>query len=323
MTKTQSTTRDTSNPPTGKLQSLTSILEMIRFSHTVFALPFALLAAVMAWRTPCPAAFQDDPVQFGWLGLLGIVLCMITARNASMSFNRIVDRDIDAGNPRTANRHLVTGALTVASVKWFFAFNAVGFFLSTLLFLPNRWPLLLAAPVLAILLGYSYTKRFTSFAHFWLGGALMLAPICAWIAIRGPYLNTNPLDLLPAILIGGSVMLWVAGFDIIYACQDYVFDDGAKLRSIPVRLGIRGALRLSAVCHALMVVLLATLPVFCPQVALGWIYWLGIAGVAALLFYEHQLVRPDDLQRVNVAFFKVNAVISIGLFLIVTADMFF
>jgi len=306
-----------------RLSQLRRILEMIRFSHTIFALPFALLAALLAWQTPAPSSYSGVPVSFGWRSLVGIVLCMVTARNASMAFNRIVDRKIDAQNPRTASRHLAAGTLSLRSVTIFLIGNVLGFIASTALFLPNRWPLILAVPVLGILMSYSYTKRFTSLAHFWLGLALMLAPICTWIAIRGVHLSETPGDLLPATFIGFAVLLWVAGFDIIYACQDHAFDVKARLRSIPVRLGIQGALRLSALCHAMMVGTLAALPIFCPQINLGIIYWVGIAVVAMLLLYEHILVRPDDLRRVNMAFFQVNAIISLGLLLIVAADIYF
>jgi 4-hydroxybenzoate polyprenyltransferase len=199
--------------------------------------------------------------------------------------------------------------------------NAIAFAASTLLFLPNWLPLALSLPVLLFLLAYSYTKRFTSLAHVWLGASLMLAPISAWIAIRGLTLLTNPLDILPAVVLGGAVLLWVTGFDIIYACQDYEFDRQASLNSIPVRLGIARSLGLAAVLHLGMIVLLATLPLAAPQLALGWIYWLGVAAVAALLAWEHWLVRPDDLRRVNIAFFNINAVVSLGLFVVVTLDL--
>ena len=187
------------------------------------------------------------------------------------------------------------------------------------MFLPNRLPLYLSLPVLLFLLGYSYAKRFTALAHFWLGAALMLAPVCTWIAVRGEAVMRNPLDLLPAVVLGGAVLLWVAGFDIIYACQDVEFDKQAGLHSVPVRLGVKWSLRVAALCHLGMIVLLAVLPWFYPL--FGWVYWTGIAAVAALLVYEHSLVRPDDLTRVNVAFFNVNAVVSMGLLLIGALDL--
>ncbi|REK13067.1 MAG: 4-hydroxybenzoate octaprenyltransferase [Planctomycetota bacterium] len=296
------------------MRNLRHILEMIRFSHTLFALPFALLAAVMAWKLDAEVSWAHRAQQF-----VGIVLCMVTARSAAMAFNRIADRRIDAGNPRTQMRHLPAGILSTQSVVVFAAVCSIAFVLSTLLFLPNPLPIVLSVPVLLFLLAYSYTKRFTAAAHFWLGAALMLAPVSTWIALQGEALMENPADLLPAVVLGGAVLLWVAGFDIIYACQDVEFDVDTGLHSVPARLGVPRALRLAAACHLGMVVLLAVLPVVYPQ--LGWIYGIGIAAVAVLLAWEHYLVRPDDLTRVNVAFFQVNAVISIGLFVVGSLDL--
>jgi 4-hydroxybenzoate polyprenyltransferase len=295
---------------------LRHILEMIRFSHTLFALPFALLAAVMAWNR---SARQDPPAPWRWNDLAGILICMVGARSAAMAFNRLADQQTDAQNPRTAGRHLPSGILSRTSVGLFAVFCSALFVAGTLLFLPNRLPLLLSLPVLLFLLGYSYAKRFTSLAHFWLGAALMLAPICAWIAIRGQAVVQNPADLLPAIVLGGAVLLWVAGFDIIYACQDVQFDRSAGLSSVPARWGVAAALRIAAACHAGTIALLALVPLVYNR--FGLIYWTGVAAVAGLLIYEHRLVRPDDLTRVNRAFFNVNAVVSIGLLLIGIADL--
>jgi 4-hydroxybenzoate polyprenyltransferase len=298
------------------LTRLRHLLEMIRFSHTLFALPFAMLAAVMAWTAN---AYEDPPLPFRWVELWGILLCMVTARSAAMAFNRIADHRLDAENPRTQMRHIPAGKLSLGEVLLFAAASAIGFVASTLLFLPNWLPLYLSLPVLLFLLAYSYTKRFTALAHFWLGAALMLAPISAWIAIRGVFVLINIADLLPAVVLGGAVLLWVAGFDIIYACQDVEFDRARGLHSVPAKLGVAGALRLSAVCHLGMVLLLVALAWVFPY--LGWIYLLGVAAVAVLLAYEHWLVRPDDLDRVNLAFFQVNAVVSIGLFLVTSLDL--
>lgn len=295
---------------------LRDILEMIRFSHTLFALPFALLAAVMAWTAGSRAT---PPVEWRWLELVGIVLCMVTGRSAAMAFNRVADWRIDAKNPRTTMRHIPAGTLTVESVTVFAVVCSLAFIASTLLFWPNRLPFYLSVPVLAFLLGYSLAKRFTAAAHFWLGAALMLAPIAAWIAIRGQQVMEHPADLLPAVVLGAAVLLWVAGFDIIYACQDVEFDRQAGLHSVPARLGVARSLHLAAACHLGMVVLLAALPWVYP--ALGAIYLAGIAAVALLLVYEHRLVRPDDLTRVNMAFFQVNAVVSIGLFVVGSLDL--
>ena len=290
-------------------ETIKDLLGLVRFSHTFFAMPFALMAAVMAWQL----------TEFRWLVLLGILLCMVTARSAAMAFNRLADRNLDAGNPRTASRHLPAGILSVRIVWLFFGASAVGFLASTLLFLPNHLPLYLSLPVLLFLCGYSYAKRFTALAHYWLGTALSLSPIAAWIAIRGESVLANPADLLPAVVLGGAVLSWVAGFDILYACQDYEYDRTSGLYSIPVRLGIRRALWLATASHAVTVVLLACLPLVYPP--LGWIYGLGIAAVALLLIYEHALVRPDDLTRVNTAFFHVNAVISLGLLAVSSLDL--
>jgi 4-hydroxybenzoate polyprenyltransferase len=277
-------------------------LELIRFSHTLFALPFAMLAAVMAWardgRGGAPAAFR-------WQDLLGILICMASARSAAMAFNRLADRRLDELNPRTKSRHLPTGALTVRAVAAFTIISAAGFVGGTLLFLPHNWiPLAAALPVLLFLFSYSYAKRFTSLSHWWLGTALALAPVAAWVAIRAEI-------GWPPVVLAAAVMLWVAGFDIIYACQDYQFDVQMRLHSIPARLGVAGALRLAALCHLGMLLLLAILPRFYPR--FGAIYLTGVALIAALLAYEHWLVNPRDLSRVNRAFFHVNAVVSLGL----------
>jgi 4-hydroxybenzoate polyprenyltransferase len=289
---------------------LRRILEMIRFSHTLFALPFALISAALAWKT--------KPQGFAWIDLLGIVLCMVFARSAAMAFNRLADRHLDAANPRTANRHLPTGQLTPAAV-WVFTLGcAAGFVLSTLIFLlsmpPNPWPSTLSLPVLLFLAAYSYTKRFTSLAHFWLGASLMLAPLAAWIAVRGLE------DLTTPVVLGLAVLCWVAGFDVIYACQDVDFDRRQRLQSLPARIGVAAALRLALLCHALMVGLLVLL-FFVAQPYLGWIYLTGVVAVAVLLIYEHWLVRPGDLQRVNEAFFQVNVVISLGLLAVVLVQL--
>lgn len=303
---------------------LSKLLSMIRFSHTIFALPFALLAAVMAWRLPINEV--GDHVAFRWLDLIGILICMVGARSAAMAFNRLVDRHIDAENPRTANRHLPAGQLSVGQVTLFIVLTSALFIGGTLLFLPNWLPLAASLPILAVLMAYSYTKRFTSLAHFWLGLSLMLAPVAAWVAVRGLAVIENPADLIPALIVGFAVMFWVAGFDIIYACQDYEFDKEAKLKSVPTWLGIKGALRLAMVSHAIMLALLVALPwsglLAGYHVDLGWIYGIGITLVTALLVYEHAVVTPSDLTRVNVAFFNVNAIVSVGLFLIVTVDLF-
>jgi 4-hydroxybenzoate polyprenyltransferase len=255
---------------------------------------------------------------YAWL-LLGILLCMVFGRSAAMAFNRVADWKFDAKNPRTERRHIPAGIVSLSSVVVFWLVCSAGFVASTLLFLPNALPLYFSVPVLAFLCGYSYAKRFTALSHFWLGAALMLSPICAWIAIRGEAVMADPRDLLPAAILGAAVMLWVAGFDILYACQDVEFDRQAGLHSVPARLGVPNALRLAAVCQLGMILLLAALPWYYPL--FGRVYWLGIAAVALLLVYEHWLVGPDDLTRLNVAFFNVNAIVSMGLLVIGALDL--
>jgi 4-hydroxybenzoate polyprenyltransferase len=289
------------------LALIQKLLELVRFSHTVFALPFALASAALAWK--------DEP--FRWPDLAGIVLCMVFARSAAMAFNRLADRRLDANNPRTAGRHLPAGTLSVATVTGFTLLTAAGFVASTLLFLlrdpPNPWPLYLSGPVLLFVLGYSLAKRFTPLVHFWLGAALMLAPVAAWIAVRGP------VGLLPPVLLGAAVLFWVSGFDILYACQDADFDRAAGLHSVPARLGVTAGLRTAAACHAVMAGLLVALGFASPH--LGAVYFAGLVPVGLLLVYEHRIVRPDDLSRVNRAFFQVNGVISLGLLALVLVQL--
>ncbi len=285
------------------LRTAGDFLGMIRFSHTVFALPFALLSALLAW--------QDVPIQ--WPHVVGILACMVLARSAAMAFNRLADRRLDAANPRTAGRHLVTGQLSVAAVALFTLLCSIGFIAATALFLlndpPNWSPLFLSIPVLAFICAYSLTKRVTSLAHFWLGASLMLAPVSAWIAIRGIETMATPL------VLGLAVLCWVSGFDILYACQDVDFDVKAKVHSVPARFGVRASLKIALACHLLMLAALVALYVVSPH--LGPVYLAGLALIALLVVYEHWLVRPDDLTRVNRAFFQVNGVISIGLFVVV------
>ncbi len=298
----QSEAQPRARPP--RLAVVGELLGMIKFSHTLFALPFALLGAALATWSP-----------EGWRGRgqdwLGIVVCMVAARSAAMAFNRLVDRDFDAINPRTATRHLPAGRLSVGSVVGFTLVASLIFLAATTLFWPNRWPVILALPVLGWLLGYSYAKRFTPWAHYWLGFALAMAPIAAWIALRGD-LAWSP------VLLGLAVLCWVGGFDVIYACQDVDFDQAHDLRSIPARLGVRRALRLAACSHALTVLALLGLGWVYPM---GLTYFVGVGLVAALLIYEHALVKPDNLSRVNLAFFQVNIAISLGLLVVGLTDL--
>jgi 4-hydroxybenzoate polyprenyltransferase len=291
------------------------LLELIRFSHTLFALPFALSSAALAWRDK----WREQ--SFSWqefaLELAGILLCMLFARSTAMAFNRLADQRFDALNPRTAGRHLPAGKISAVAVWLFTALCAVGFVVSTLIFIAasgNYWPLRLSVPTLLFICAYSFTKRFTALAHFWLGASLLLAPVAAWVAVQGLT------HLLTPLLLGLAVMFWVAGFDILYACQDVDFDRKARLASVPARLGVRASLRIALWCHLVMLGLLFSL-FWLPAAGLGWIYFAGVLLVAALLLYEHSLVRPDDLTRVNQAFFHVNSVISLGLFVIILVQI--
>ena len=309
--------------------TLTHFLGLIRFSPTVFALPFAALASVWAFATPSPEAaerniplplyFQTDGATIA-IQLLGILICMVAARSAAMAFNRLVDAKFDAANPRTAGRHIPAGLLSRTQVWLFFTASCIVFVLGTLLFLPNRLPALLSIPVLAWLCGYSLAKRFTSAAHVWLGVALAMSPICTWIAIRGEFLQANLAELMPSVWLAIAIACWVSGFDIIYACQDADFDREAKLRSIPARLGVPGALRLAAALHLAMWLVLAAIPMMQPELNLGAIYYVGLIAVAVLLTRQHWIVNPKDLSRVNEAFFTLNAIISFGFTLIAAVD---
>jgi 4-hydroxybenzoate polyprenyltransferase len=284
-------------------------LSLIRFSHTLFALPFALAALLLAWRASDRLRWPE----WAW-DLGGIVVCMVLARSTAMAFNRLADHRFDAANPRTASRHLPTGRLSRRAVWLFTLLCAAGFVVSTFHFVihnGNWWPVYLSVPVLVFVCGYSLAKRFTVLSHFWLGASLMLAPVATWLAITG---GVAPVP----VLLGLAVWSWVAGFDIIYACQDADFDRRAGLYSLPAWLGVARALRLAMLCHLLMLGLLVALGF---TAGLGWIYFAGIALVAGLLAWEHWLVRPDDLSRVNTAFFHVNAVISVGLLLLIAADL--
>lgn len=310
--------------------------ELIRFSHTIFALPFAVLSMLMAattrraiWgqyevthcelisgrldSTPAPPDWYKE---VRWQEIGGILLCMIFARSAAMAFNRVVDWKFDAENPRTVKRHIPAGLMSRGSVIGWTVACSVGFIASTALFLPNRWPLILSVPFLAFICGYSLTKRFTSLAHFWLGTSLMLAPVSAWIAILGDAAFEMP---WPPLVLGGAVLLWVAGFDIIYSTQDVEVDRKLRLRSVPARFGVAGALRIAALCHLGTIGLLFLVPSVFP--AFGYVWYGGVALVAVLLIYEHALVRPDDLSRVNAAFFNCNAVVSMGLLAVGVVDL--
>ena len=271
------------------LARVTTYGRMIKFSHSVFALPFALSSAALAARGVGLRAGQ----------LLWVLVAMLGARSAAMGFNRLADHALDARNPRTAGRELPRGALSRAEVWVFVAASAAALVVAAAML--NPLCLVLSPVALAIVLGYSYTKRFTALSHLFLGLALSVAPVGAWIAIRG---GVEPTPLVLAL----AVLTWVAGFDIIYACQDAEFDRREGLRSIPARLGVRGALVVSRLLHVGTVALLASLYRLTP---LHPVYLVGVGAVALLLAYEHSLVRDDDLSRVDAAFFTINGWISV------------
>jgi 4-hydroxybenzoate polyprenyltransferase len=279
-------------------------LDMIKFEHSVFALPFALTGALLALRE---SGF--DAAQLGWK-LAWIVAAMVAARSAAMAFNRLVDQEIDARNPRTKMRHLPAGTLT-RGFAWAFVLTASGLFLLAAAEL-NTLCLKLAPLALGVVFFYSFTKRFTSFSHLVLGFSLGIAPAAAWIAIRGS------IDLR-ILWLTAAVTCWTAGFDIIYACQDYEFDSAEALHSIPRALGIARALRMAQALHAAMA---ASLVALVYSLHLGGLALAGVAAVTALLIYEHSLVKPDDFSRVNAAFFTMNGYVSVLFFLFWTADIF-
>jgi 4-hydroxybenzoate polyprenyltransferase len=285
--------------PIRPLHSLRVVLEMIKFEHTLFALPFAFLGMVLA-----AGGWPSWPT-VGW-----ITVAMVGARSAAMGWNRLVDRQIDAANPRTAGRALPAGLVTPGMVSLFIVASSALLVLAA--WRLNPLALALSPVALAILFLYSYTKRFTWASHLVLGLSLAGAPLGAWIAVRGD-VTAVPL------LLAGAVLLWVGGFDILYALQDVDFDRGSGLYSIPARFGVVGALWISGILHVLVLVLLALLPLLVP--ALGAVYWLGWAGCLALLAWQHWLVRPNDLSRLNAAFFTANGLLSAWLFVLTAVDV--
>ncbi|HEY7574750.1 MAG TPA: UbiA-like polyprenyltransferase [Thermoanaerobaculia bacterium] len=283
----------------GTGRSLKTTLEMIKFSHTIFAMPFALLSAVLAAG--------------GWpkaATLVKIVLAMVGARSAAMAHNRLADRELDAANPRTASRALPAGALSVSFVRIFLA-ASVALFLAAAASL-NRLTLWLSPVALGLLFLYAYTKRFTWLSHFVLGLCLAIAPVGAWIAVRGSF------AVLP-LLLSAAVLCWTAGFDLIYALQDEEHDRRAGLKSLPARWGARRALAVSAALHVLMVLFLVAA---WRRAGGGPLFAAGIALTAAALVWQHRIVRPGDLSRVNAAFFNANGFVSVVLAVCGIGDVF-
>ena len=265
---------------------------MIKFEHTLFALPFAFLGAVLA-ANGLPT----------WRQILWITVAMFGARSAAMTFNRIIDRKFDAENPRTANRELPSGKLSV-NFAWAFFFTSIILFEIAAYSL--NWLTFALSPVaLVCVLGYSYAKRFTAFAHLILGWSLAISPTAAWIAVRGA------IDSVVPLLLSLLVMMWTAGFDVLYACQDYDYDRKAGLRSIPARFGIKNSLWIARLFHAQAFFVLILLYLITD---LGWLALTGVFAVGALMIYQHTLVKPNDLSRMNAAFFTTNAFVSVILF---------
>ncbi len=276
------------------LRKVWDFLELIKFEHTIFALPFAYIGMFLAadgWPT--------------WRQCVWISVAMAAARTLAMSVNRIADRTFDARNPRTANRPLITGRIAL-STAWTGTLIA-GLVLGLAAWQLGPWPLRLLPGALLFLVGYAFTKRFTWLSHFILGFTDGLAPLGAWVAVRGSLFGVAA---APAWLLLAIVTLWIGGFDLIYACQDVEADRAAGLYAIPAQFGIPAALALSTLSHVVMITLLIILG---RVLLLTWPYWLALVVVAGLLIYEHSLVRPDDLARVNVAFFNINSYISLTL----------
>jgi len=282
-------------------------LEMIRFSHTLFALPCAAAALMLAVKRIGALRPWD---------VVGVLACMVFARSAAMGFNRWSDRDVDAQNPRTAGRHIPAGVLSAKQVGLFTIVCSLLFIASTGFFwLSSRnWsPLAFSIPMLAFLFGYSYAKRFTSLSHLWLGIALAASPVAVWVA------TLPPGSWWPYFLLAGVVALWVAGFDMIYACQDFAVDRTLGLHSIPAKFGVAGALWIARLLHLLMLVALALFGLATPE--LGRWFWIGYTVVAALLLVEHWLARTQDIARINLAFFQMNAAIGLVLLVVVGMDV--
>jgi 4-hydroxybenzoate polyprenyltransferase len=276
----------------------------IKLSHTLFALPFALLSTFLAAN--------------GYPGtgkLLLILLCMVTARTVAMSMNRLIDAELDSLNPRTQNRALPSGSLSSTFYMAIVIVCSSAFIAATALFgfYKNIWPVILSFPVLLFISAYPFLKRFTRLCHYYLGAALALAPICSWIAVKG---NLE----LPPLIMAAAVLFWTAGFDIIYACQDYESDLQTKTFSIPARFGIKNALLISRLTHLATAALLITLGLVTPQ--LKTLYFIAVAISILLLIYQHAIVKPHDLSRVNLAFFTLNGIISLLLGTLGIVDVF-
>jgi 4-hydroxybenzoate polyprenyltransferase len=291
------------NSPSASPKSLAGRLSLfasdIKIAHTVFALPWAILSAALAGKT--------IPHSLTATKILLILICMVTARTVAMAANRLIDANLDAQNPRTARRAIPAGALSRTFVTTILIFCCATFIAATGAFeflYKNPWPLALSIPVLLYLVGYPYMKRFTRLCHYYLGAALALAPVCTWLAITGR------IDAAPLIMFA-IVATWTAGFDIIYACQDYQSDLATGVFSVPSKMGIPAALRISRATHAFAAAMLILLGTIVPQFHL--FYWIGAAIAIVLLIIEQSLVKPTDLSKVNLSFFTINGIISVAL----------
>ncbi|MBA3648662.1 MAG: UbiA family prenyltransferase [Chitinophagales bacterium] len=277
-------------------------LSLVKFSHTIFAMPFAIIGFFFAtWHEGHPFYLRE---------FILVIACMVFARSAAMGFNRLVDSDIDKKNPRTTGRELPAGIISKRSALLFVLFCCGGFMISA--WNINSLCFMLSPVALAVILGYSYTKRFTSFSHFILGLGLSLAPVGSYLAVTGTF------SLLP-VLFGAAVLCWVSGFDIIYALQDESFDREQHLHSVPVSIGKKNALLLSSIVHILCISCLVAIGVLG---AMGIWYWIGVGFFIALLIYQHSLVKPNDLSKVNVAFFTTNGLASVIFSVFTLIDFF-
>ena len=284
-------------PPTTLGARLRVFAGDIKIAHTVFAMPWAILSAVLAGRT-FPHSLTP-----GKIGL--IVACMVTARTVAMAANRLIDADLDAKNPRTARRAVPSGTLSRRFVAAILALCCLGFIAAAAGFeilYRNPWPIIFSIPVLAYLAGYPFVKRFSQLCHYYLGVALALAPVCAWVAVTGR------MDWPPVVMFV-IVAAWTAGFDIIYACQDYSSDVATGVFSVPAKIGISRALWVSRGTHLVAAIMLVVLGMIVPQ--FGMLYWIGAGVAVTLLIVEQSLVKPTDLSKVNVSFFTINGIISI------------
>lgn len=287
------------------ISSVSKYLRLIKFSHTVFALPFALISALLALQTVQAVPLQ----QSWWITVFWIVLAMVGARSGAMGFNRLVDRKWDAKNPRTANRPSVTGEISVVQMTTMIIISFALLVFSA--WKLNQLAFWLSPVAIFLVCFYSWCKRFTSMAHLFLGLAIGAAPIASWIAVTGEI-------SISSLYLGASVLTWIAGFDILYALQDHEFDKKAGLNSIPVRFGVANSLRIARGLHLLTVLFWILFPT---GLDLHWLYYLGVAICSALLLWEHYLVREDDLSKINVAFMNMNSIISVTLFSSVVLDL--